>query len=110
MQLQNRTHDHFDPTSPSLYRGLTFIADRTSIGYALYTPQQWDQPWSDPHLVVDAHGRILERGAWTGYTAEALAGHGLSPAQCQGQLSALLDAVPRKAPGDPRLALRSTIS
>ena len=72
MQLQNRAHYRFDLRTAPLYRGLCFIADRTSIGYALYTPEQWDQPWSDPHLVVDARGRVLERGAWTGYTAEAL--------------------------------------
>ena len=72
MQLQNRAHYHFDPTSPSLYRGLCFIIDRTSTGFALYTPEQWARPWSDPHLVVDGRGRILERGAWTGYTAEVL--------------------------------------
>ena len=72
MQLQNRAHYHFEPATASLYRGLCFIADRTSTGYALYTPGQWDRPWSDPYLVVDAHGRVLERGAWTGYTAEAL--------------------------------------
>ena len=72
MRLQNRAHYHFDPATPSLYRGLCFIADRTSTGYALYTPEEWDRAWSDPHLVVDARGRLLQRGAWTGYTAEAL--------------------------------------
>ena len=72
MHLQNRAHYRFDLRTAPLYRGLCFIADRTSSGYALYTPQQWDQPWSDPHLVVDARGRVLERGAWTGYMAEAL--------------------------------------
>ena len=72
MQLQNRAHYHFEPATASLYRGLCFIADRTSAGYALFTPEEWDRAWSDPHLVVDARGRVLLRGAWTGYTAEAL--------------------------------------
>jgi hypothetical protein len=72
MQLQNRAHYHFEPATASFYRGLCFIADRTSTGYALYTAEEWDRPRSDPHLVVDARGRVLERGAWTGYTAEAL--------------------------------------
>ena len=72
MRLQNRAHYHFDPATPSLYRGLCFIADRTSTGYALYTAEEWDRAWSDPHLVVDPRGRVLQRGAWTGYTVEAL--------------------------------------
>jgi len=72
MRLQNRAHYHFDPATPSLYRGLCFIADRTSTGYALYTAEEWDRAWSEPHLVVDARGRVLRRGAWTGYTVEAL--------------------------------------
>ena len=72
MQLHNRACYQFDPSTVPLYRGLCFIVDRTSTGYALYTPAQWDRPWSDPDLVVDARGRILERGAWTGYTTEAL--------------------------------------
>jgi hypothetical protein len=72
MQLQNRAYYQFDPTATSLYRGRCFIADRTSNGYALYTPEEWDRPWSDPHLVVDARGRVLQQGTWTGYTAEAL--------------------------------------
>jgi hypothetical protein len=72
MQLQNRALYRFDPATPSLYRGLCFIADRTSAGYALYTPEEWTRPSSEPHLVLDARGRVLQRGAWTGYTAEAL--------------------------------------
>lgn len=72
MQLQNRAHYHFDPATPSLFRGLCFVADRTSTGFALYTPEEWAEPWSDPHLVVDPRGRILRAGAWTGYTIEAL--------------------------------------
>ena len=72
MQLRNRAHYHFHPAAPSLYRGLCFIADRTSTGYALYTPEEWDRAWSDPHFVVDACGRVLQRGAWTGDTAEVL--------------------------------------
>jgi hypothetical protein len=72
MRLQNRAHYHFEPATASLYRGLCFIADQTSHGYALYTAEEWDRPWSDPHLVVDARGRVRHCGAWTGYTAEAL--------------------------------------
>jgi len=72
MQLQNRAHYQFNPATPSLYRGLCFIADQTANGYALYTSEEWVRPWSDPHLVVDAHGRVLQRGAWTGYTTQAL--------------------------------------
>jgi hypothetical protein len=62
----------FDEATASLYRGLELIADRTLHGYALYTAAEWDTPWSDSHFVVDARGRILRRGAWTGYTAEEL--------------------------------------
>lgn len=72
MQLRNRAHYRFNPASPSLYRGLCFIADRTPTGYALYTPEEWSRPRSDPHLAVDARGRILRHGAWTGYTTAAL--------------------------------------
>ena len=40
MQLQNRGLYHFDLATPSFYRGPGFVVDRTSIGYALYTPDQ----------------------------------------------------------------------
>jgi hypothetical protein len=72
MQLRNRGIYRFDDATASLYRGLEVIADRTLYGYALYTREEWDTPWSDPHLVVDRRGRILRQGAWTGYTAEEL--------------------------------------
>jgi len=92
MHLHNRAHYQFDPATAPLYRGRCFIADRTSTGYALYTPDEWDQPWSDPHLVVDARGRVLQHGAWTGYTAEALvrvAETRLDPATDHGSLGLL---------------------
>jgi hypothetical protein len=72
MQLRNRGAYRFDDAATSLYRGLELIADRTLHGYALYTPAEWDTPWSDPHFVVDRRGRILRAGAWTGYTVEEL--------------------------------------
>lgn len=72
MQLRNRGTYRFDAAIASLHRGLELVVDRTLHGYALYTPEEWDTPRSDPHLVVDSRGRILRRGAWTGYTIEAL--------------------------------------
>ena len=72
MPLQNRALYQFDDTTASLYRGLHLIADRTLNGYALYTPEEWDTPRSDPHFVIDARGRILRHGGWTGYTVEEL--------------------------------------
>ena len=72
MQLRVRGVYRFDEATASLYRGLELIADRTLYGYALYTATEWDAPWSDPHFVVDARGRILSQGAWTGYTVEEL--------------------------------------
>jgi hypothetical protein len=56
----------------SLYRGLHFVAERTRNGYALHTLEDWCRGSSDPHFVVDARGRILHQGSWTGYTAEEL--------------------------------------
>jgi len=72
MHLRNRGVYRFDAAAPSLYRGIELIADRTLHGYALYTAAEWDVPASEPHFVVDTRGRILRRGAWTGYTAEEL--------------------------------------
>src|SRR5215203_2673144 len=72
MQLRNRGVYRFDEATASLYRGVELIADRTLYGYALYTAMEWGTPWSDPHFVVDTRGRILRRGAWTGYTVEEL--------------------------------------
>jgi hypothetical protein len=72
MQLRNRRIYRFDEATASLYRGLEVVAERTLYGHALYTREEWDMPWSDPHLVIDPRGRILRLGAWTGYTAEEL--------------------------------------
>ena len=76
MHLCNRGVYQFNDAVASIYRGLRFVADRTLNGYALYTPEEWDVPWSDPHFVVDAHGRIRCQGAWTGYTVEELVSTG----------------------------------
>ncbi len=46
LRLRDRGQYRFDSSAVSLYRGL--------------------------HFVVDARGRILHRGYWTGYTAEEL--------------------------------------
>jgi hypothetical protein len=62
----------FSDRTASPYRGLRFIADQTLTGYALYTPDEWATPGSDPQFVVDTHGRIRHRGSWTGYTIEEL--------------------------------------
>jgi len=72
LYLRNRGTYRFNDAAASIYRGLRFIADRTLNGYALYRPEEWDAPRSDPRFVVDAHGRIRCRGAWTGYTVEEL--------------------------------------
>jgi hypothetical protein len=72
MHLRNRGVYRFDAAAPSLYRGLELIADRTLHGYALYTAAEWGVPRSEPHFVIDIRGRILRRGAWTGYTVEGL--------------------------------------
>jgi hypothetical protein len=72
MHLHNRALYRIDDAITSLYRGLELIADRTLNGYALYTPEEWDTPRSDPHFVIDARGRILRNGCWTGYTVEEL--------------------------------------
>ena len=72
MLLRNRALYQFDDMTASLYRGLRLIADRTLSGYALYTLEEWDVPRSDPQFVVDARGRILRHGSWTGYTVEEL--------------------------------------
>ena len=72
MHLRNRVVYMFDDRTVSLYRGLRFIADQTLNGYALYTPDEWSTPATDPQFVVDSHGRIRHRGSWTGYTVEEL--------------------------------------
>jgi hypothetical protein len=72
MQLQNRGVYRFSGPATSLHHGLELIADRTLHGYALYTPAEWDTPGVDPRFVVDPRGRILDAGAWTGYTVEVL--------------------------------------
>jgi len=72
MQLRNRGVYRFDEATASPYRGLELIAGRTLHGYALCTATEWDAPGSEPHLVVDLRGRILSKGAWTGYTVEEL--------------------------------------
>jgi hypothetical protein len=72
MHLRNRGVYQFNDAAASIYRGLRFVVDRTLNGYALYTPEAWDVPRSDPCFVVDAHGRLRHQGAWTGYTVEEL--------------------------------------
>ena len=72
LRLQDRGHYRFDGMAASLYRGLRFVAERTRNGYALHRLEDWRRGSSDPHFVVDARGRILHRGFWTGYTAEEL--------------------------------------
>ena len=59
MQLRNRGLYRFNDATTSLYRGLELLADRTLHGYALYTAEEWATPASDPHFVVDTHGRLL---------------------------------------------------
>src|SRR5689334_14163536 len=72
MYLRNRVVYMFDDRTASLYRGLRFIENRTLNGYALYTPDEWSTPATDPQFVVDSHGRIRHHGSWIGYTVEEL--------------------------------------
>jgi hypothetical protein len=76
--LRHRGVYRFDEGIASLYRGAYLVAEPTLQGYALYRRGAWAEPPGDPHLVVDRRGRILARGHWTGYTAEALVDTGAS--------------------------------
>ena len=78
LRLRDGGHYRFDDEAASLYRALRFVAERTRNGYALHTLEDWRHGSPDPHFVVDARGRILHGGSWTGYTAEELVA--ISPA------------------------------